>query len=363
MRRFFFLFLLLGLVPSYVMAQAAPPNPAESFGFEGIVTQLGTAPAKPTLIPEEALSQRMEEAESGTDGALQYSLGYMFHYGENVLSDYPQAQKWYEKSAENGYAPAMVALAQLYRLGVSGYPDPLRARKWLRRALEQEEPQAYYEMAEMFEYGEGTFANERKAVELYREAAARGILLARVKLGFFYLNGKGVEPNILEAIKQFTLLGQETDNSNVQRLIAEILAQTYVQLGLASQDPAKAFAWYQMAADLGYVHAYLMLADAYRFGQGVEKDEAKAIGLYEKAAAQQNVYAMEMLGYLYMNGTLQTPQDFEKARRWYVEAAENGAVEAAWNVGNIYFYGYGVTPDWEEAQKWFNRSKRLQGNR
>ena len=43
----------------------------------------------------------------------QYTLGYMYHYGQGVALDRPMAKQWIQRSAKQGYAPAQDALEHI----------------------------------------------------------------------------------------------------------------------------------------------------------------------------------------------------------------------------------------------------------
>ena len=61
------------------------------------------------------------------------------------------------------------------------------------------------------------------------------------------------------------------------------------------------------------------------------------------------------LGVVYHKG-LGVPVDFEKARKWYTKAAEQGLAEAQNNLGCMYYRGEGVSVDYVTARKWFTKA-------
>ncbi len=104
-------------------------------------------------------------------------------------------------------------------------------------------------------------------------------------------------------------------------------------------DIEKALGFYERAAALGYVSAYINLANLYSRGRGVEQDKAKAAELLTqacavveaKAAAGENVskyYAHYQLGLAYYNGTL-VEQDLTKARSLAQQSVNNGYIDSA----------------------------------
>jgi TPR repeat protein len=55
---------------------------------------------------------------------------------------------------------------------------------------------------------------------------------------------------------------------------------------------------------------------------------------------------------MYYNGC-GLPQDYGKALKWFLEAAEKGNETAKLNVGTMYYTGDGMKQDFLEAKKWF----------
>ena len=79
------------------------------------------------------------------------------------------------------------------------------------------------------------------------------------------------------------------------------LARMYHSGDGVTKDDAKAVEWYQKAASHGHAGAQFNLGAMYYSGYGVAKDEAKAVEWWQKAAAQGNEAAQESLKYLSAN--------------------------------------------------------------
>lgn len=86
-------------------------------------------------------------------------------------------------------------------------------------------------------------------------------------------------------------------------------------------------------------------------GLGVPRDPAKAIDLYQKAAAQGVVAAQSRLGEAYLRGDLVLP-DFARAKSFLEEAAYQGDARAAMLLGQMYRQGLGVPADATEGYAW-----------
>jgi hypothetical protein len=93
-------------------------------------------------------------------------------------------------------------------------------------------------------------------------------------------------------------------------------------------NPDTAFEHLTKAADLGNVDAHCKLAEMYLKGEGVEKDEEKAVYHYEKAAIGGHPYARNMLAVIEeINGNM------ERSVKHYIIAANLGddiSMKALW---------------------------------
>src|SRR5262249_36009383 len=96
-------------------------------------------------------------------------------------------------------------------------------------------------------------------------------------------------------------------------------------------------------ADLGYM---------YSEGLGVGADHARALRLFQLAAADGESRAMTWLGYYHAAGLAVTQSDAE-ALRWYRAAAEAGDDYAPFALGEMYREGRGVARDWQLARRWY----------
>jgi len=81
---------------------------------------------------------------------------------------------WFRKAAEQGYAPASLQLARMYRLG-DGRDlgrDPAQSLMWFRKAAEQGSSAAAFDLGRRYEIGEGVPLDLAQALGWYRKAAA-----------------------------------------------------------------------------------------------------------------------------------------------------------------------------------------------
>jgi hypothetical protein len=71
-----------------------------------------------------------------------------------------------------------------------------------------------------------------------------------------------------------------------------------------------------------------------------------------KSANQGDVEAQYNLGLMYENGQ-GVLQDYKEAIKWYKKSAEQGDKHAQSNLGRMYRYGWGVSRDYKETVRWY----------
>ena len=105
------------------------------------------------------------------------------------------------------------------------------------------------------------------------------------------------------------------------------------------------------------LNALFQLAQDYHYAKhGKPHDMAEAMRLYREAAQQGHVEAQYELGCEY-NAPLSEYHDCCEAVKWLRMAAEQGHQEAQAELGHSYEFGVGVEIDLKEAEKWYHMSQ------
>ena len=112
------------------------------------------------------------------------------------------------------------------------------------------------------------------------------------------------------------------------------------------------------AADAGLPDAQAMLGQMLLDGQGVEVDPAAALLWFTRAAAQQHLMALNMVGRCYDLGW-GTAVDKGRAAECYRVAAERGLDWAMYNYATLLALGAGVAEDKAAALDWLERAAAL----
>ena len=89
----------------------------------------------------------------------------------------------------------------------------------------------------------------------------------------------------------------------------------------------------------------------YKLGQGVQQDYEEAVKWYRLGAEQGDIDAQYNLGLMYENGQ-GVQQDYKEAVKWYRLGAEQGGVNAQYNLGLMYSTGKGTPQSHKESIKW-----------
>ena len=200
----------------------------------------------------------------------------------------------------------------LYSLGerYAALGDPEKAAPLVERAAAAQDPDAMYLLARWWEKGFGREKDAERAHTLYEDAAEAGSLPATV-----------LTADRLFAAKEYT----------------------------------RALPLLEKASGEGDALSSLHLADIYRNGWGVPKDQAEALLYYKTAAGDGNLLSYNRLGTCYENGRGCEP-DSLSAFRAYETAAMFGQTNAQFNLGECYRKGIGVSIDRFKARSWYTNA-------
>jgi dienelactone hydrolase len=134
------------------------------------------------------------------------------------------------------------------------------------------------------------------------------------------------------------------------------LARAYRYANGVPRDDAMAARLFRFAADRGHPRAQWELADMMRLGLGVPRNAAAALPLLHASAGAGEAPAMNILGLLARDGTAR-PRDDAEAVLWFRKAAALRHEYAFYNLGRMYWEGRGGLPkDHVEAVRLWRKS-------
>jgi uncharacterized protein len=184
----------------------------------------------------------------------------------------------------------------------------------------------------------------QKAFREWKAAADAGQAEAQFDLGVLYAQGRGVDRDLNEAARWYR---QAAEQGNAEAQFA--LGQMYSRGWGVPRDEADALRWFQMATDPNSdgPPTDWAIVDGY----GVQQDQRQAAYWYQEAAEQGHVEAQFNLGRLYATGQ-GVARDPEQALRWIRAAASQGYVPAEARFGMRYASGSGIGQDHRLAYFW-----------
>lgn len=122
--------------------------------------------------------------------------------------------------------------------------------------------------------------------------------------------------------------------------------------------PAERAAFVRVAAEAGVADAQAVYGQMLLDGAGVAADPRQALGWFAKAAQQQHVMAINMVGRCYDLGW-GVAIDKARAAEWYKAAADRGLDWAMYNLATLLALGEGVAEDKPEALAWFRKAAEM----
>jgi len=184
--------------------------------------------------------------------AAAMALGDIYYYGVDTPADPKKAFDSYMKAAKFAYAPAAVAVAQMYDAGeAEGGRDRTKALAWYAQAATISDPQALYALAVAYDRGDGVPAKPQTALAFYKLAATEGDAASRTAMGTFFYAGEGGLPHDAAlARKWFELAAVGGDVDGMFNLAA---MQARGEGG--DLDRVKAWGWLKIAQKLGHANA------------------------------------------------------------------------------------------------------------
>ena len=137
--------------------------------------------------------------------------------------------------------------------------------------------------------GQHAQEDAQKAFALNAQAAESGMHDAVLAMGWFYLNGVGVERDIEQARHWYRKSARQGDCKAMFSL---------GQMAFDDRDYADAALWFRRAVEKGHTVSLYWLGKLHWRGNGVAANRKEALAFFQKAAASKVVVAKRMLTFL-----------------------------------------------------------------
>jgi TPR repeat protein len=137
--------------------------------------------------------------------------------------------------------------------------------------------------------GQHAREDEQRAFALNAQAAESGMHDAVLAMGWFYLNGVGVQQDIKQALRWYRKSARQGDSRAMFSL---------GQMAYDERDYADAEVWFTRAAEKGHAVSLYWLGNFYWRGNCVLENRKEAMALFQRAASKKVPAAQRMLRFL-----------------------------------------------------------------
>ncbi len=282
---------------------------------------------------EKAVELFQRGSELNSDVA-ECRLGVCLEYGEGCEKDEDAALACYEVSASKGNAVALYRLALCYENGIGTEQNFAKAFNYYNLSADAGQAEAMYASAMMSKNGKGTKKDHIAAYKMLSLAAKAEYSPAEYELGNCHFEGIGTVKNQDAAFKRY-MRAYQFDNNN---------ANAAFKLGLCAlngfgteKNEKEAFDWFCRGTELGSCSAAYMKGECFFFGVGITEEKAVAAMCFEKSISLSQTPDEAIPAMLALAQSLEygygIPKDLSRARNLYSEAAENGNIEALYQIG------------------------------
>jgi TPR repeat protein len=244
----------------------------------------------------------------------------------------------------------IMAYLSTYGSGCSDNSDAPHATEMaaLVKRAESNDAIAQIELGEKYLEGNGVEKDLIKAKTWFENAEITGNSNALYRLGKIYDQGLGLPKDEKKAVELFTNAAQRGD-----ALATNVLAWRYYSGQGTLKDTKKSVELWERAGALGHHESYLVLGFIFENDSELKNLDA-AITWYEKAIEHDNAGAMVNLGYIFLeNGPLNDPK---KAMDLFLRAAARNEPKGQYAVGHVLSNGIGVPADIGEGLKWIKKA-------
>jgi localization factor PodJL len=192
-------------------APASMPAATSADTTGAVPSAAGQTAAAKFDIPSEIGPMALHEAAASGDVKALFEIGSRYAESRGVKEDMKAAAKWYEQSAELGFAPAEYRIGNFYEKGIGVARDIKKAKTYYQLAAEQGNASAMHNLAVLFAMAADGVTDNESAAHWFQEAADLGVKDSQFNLGILAAKGVGMKQNLEESYKWFALVAKTGD--------------------------------------------------------------------------------------------------------------------------------------------------------
>ncbi|MDW7691061.1 tetratricopeptide repeat protein [Flammeovirgaceae bacterium SG7u.111] len=313
----------------------------------------------------------LESANYSYDSA-QYEVGRLSESGTGTNMDLQNAKNYYKGAADQNHAKAAFRLAQIYEreknqeLAIDYYltaftrgyaeagskletlPVAQLANKnrpsYIMYMAEKGDPESMYKLGLAYANGAGVEKNTKKSFELFRLAARKEYGPAQYELGKIYAKGLKVNEEYVQPPSVRLAVVNYVRAANKGVAAADKELENYTVRNFLSVDDKDYQIYEARKGGGGSENKQYQLYLRYLNGNGVPKDEKKALEYCQMAALSGNADAALALADMYEKGMM-LEKNLRNAFVWYKEAARLKSDTALFALADMYATGRGTEID------------------
>ena len=285
-----------------------------------------------------------------------YNLGKVYFDGYGTKKDIIRALYWLQKATEANHLFAAKMLGDCYYDGIGLAINHKIAFQYYKKAADLGNNEAARLAANCLIAGDGTKMNFKEAISYCVMAAQGGDAAAQISLGNRYFFGDGLRRNYERAVYWYQEAAKQDDPVGLKNCGDMFLAGNGCK-----RDAQKAVEFYERAVALNYFEAAAPLAEIYMNGVGnIKKNYELAVKYYQIAYEDNDdEYAATKLGDLLTAGRGVPYPDYTRASKAYEFAAGKGVLYSLKKAGEIYLKGIGVNKDYEKALRYYLEAAKM----
>lgn len=296
---------------------------------------------------------KAREALLGNNVMELVSLGTAYHSGEGVPQDRNKAFELFKLGADSKDAVGMFNYALYLSKGYCCDPDNAKAEKILNEVININPTfySAYFLLGNIYQKGgNGIDKDYQKAFKVWEDLSRfpDSGQFGRLNMASLYFEGKGVNAD-LEKAKNLIRGDAENGWVPAQSRLGEMLAfqkqyqeaeKWYRKIYESSNPATKAMACYY-------------LGNLYAEREDNARSYQKALEFYREGASKNMSCKYKLAGLL--RDGLGVEKNQAESDKLFLEAADAGLSQAAFEVATRYYNGTGETGDFEKAVIYFKK--------
>src|SRR5579883_15643 len=195
----------IDMTPTGAIAPAAPSAPPAAH------KPPVPAPADLVALIPPSTSQTLRDLAASGDPAAQYELAARLFEGRGMPRDMHAAAQWFERAANQDFAPAQYRIGACYEKGNGVERDLALAKAWYEKAAQAGNIRAMHNLAVLLAEGPGVKPDYAEAAIWFRKAAQHGVKDSQYNLAILYARGMGVPLDLNQSWLWFSLAAQQGD--------------------------------------------------------------------------------------------------------------------------------------------------------